>query len=357
MIEADLREVRVPQLGEGLREARVVELLRRPGAPLKRGDPLYVIETDKTTVEMESPIDCTLVRWCAQVGDVVAIDSTVAMVEAAGGAAEPDVMRHPARRLIPPRTRTYAREQGIDESALEAIPSRTEKLMPDDIDIWMNRAGASADTALRYREFPVGAAHRTLIFRLRRSASVVIPGTVAVDLDWADLQRRMDTSPAPRPTAFQVFGHAVARVAGRNARFRSVMLGDDRLREYESLNVGIAIARPNDELVIAVVRDAALRSLPDFVRECQKQMRLAIRTGDQAREDTQILLTHLGEFGIVDAVPTLVAPANAVFFLGAPPVHGTSVRAALTFDHRIVNGAAAASCLAELKSELAAPLD
>ena len=56
MTEIDLREVRVPQLGEGLREARVVELLRRPGAPLKRGDPLYVIETDKTTVEMESPI-------------------------------------------------------------------------------------------------------------------------------------------------------------------------------------------------------------------------------------------------------------------------------------------------------------
>ena len=183
---------------------------------------------------------------------------------------------------------------------------------------------------------------------------MVISGTVGIDLDWSDLQRRIDASPVPRPTAFQVFGHAVAKAAGRNPRFRSVMLGDDRMREYESLNVGIAIARPNDELVIAVVRNAAQRSLSDFVRECQKQMRTAIRTGDQAREDTQILLTHLGEFGVVDAVPTLVAPANAVFFLGAPPRHGNSVRVALTFDHRIVNGAAAAACLADLARELAA---
>ena len=50
-------EIKVPQLGEGLREARIVQLLCAPGAPLHRGDPLYVIETDKTTVELEAPFD------------------------------------------------------------------------------------------------------------------------------------------------------------------------------------------------------------------------------------------------------------------------------------------------------------
>jgi len=354
MNEDDLREVRVPQLGEGLREARIVELLRRPGEQLKRGDPLYVIETDKTTVEMESPIDCTLVEWRAQAGDVVPIESTVAIVEAVAGASEQDVVPHPPRRLVPPRTRAYARERGVAEALLESIPSRTDKLMPEDVDTWLSRGRDLSPAPASSREYPVGGAHRTLIFRLRRSASVIIPGTVAVDLRWSDLARRVAAFEPPRPTIFQVFGHAVACIAARNPRFRCVMLGDDRLREYDALNVGIAIARPNDELVIAVVRDAGRKSLPEFMRECQREMRHAVRDGDQAAEDTQILLTHLGEFGVVDAVPTLVAPANAVFFLGSRPIEGDRVRVVVTFDHRIVNGAAASACLADLARELGA---
>ncbi len=311
-----------------------------------------MIQTDKTTVEMESPIDCTLIEWRAKVGDVVPIESTVAMVEAVAGSSEQDVMRHPSRRLVPPRTRSYARENNIGETLLETIPSRTDKLMPEDIDTWLSRGRDAAEQQENYREYPVGGAHRTLIFRLRRSASVVIPGTIAIDLPWSDLAAHVAAAELPRPTIFQVFGHAVARVAARNPRFRCVMLGDDRLREYSTLNAGIAIARPNDELIIAVIRDAANRSLPEFVRECGKQMRRAVRGGDQAREDTHILLTHLGEFGVVDAVPTLVAPANAVFFLGSAPTQGNLVRVVVTFDHRIVNGAAASACLAELAREL-----
>jgi hypothetical protein len=53
-------------------------------------------------------------------------------------------------------------------------------------------------------------------------------------------------------------------------------------------------------------------------------------------------------------VPTLVAPANAVFFLGSRPIEGDRVRVVVTFDHRIVNGAAASACLADLARELGA---
>ncbi len=85
-------------------------------------------------------------------------------------------------------------------------------------------------------------------------------------------------------------------------------------------------------------------------------MRAAIRDGAEAAEDTQILLTHLGEFGIVDAVPTLVAPASSIFFLGAPqqPSSG-KVRIAVTFDHRLINGAAAARFLDDLATALSRP--
>lgn len=350
MNDRGLREIRVPQLGEGLREARVVELLREPGSTLRRGDPLYVIETDKTTVELEVPFDGMLVEWRVAAGDVVAIDSTIAMITPAP--SESGVASTPTERLIPPRTRHYAQERGIDAALLASITSTSNKLLPQDIDAYLAREAPLVPAAIGYREQKVVGGHRALIFRLRRSATLVIPGTMAVAVPWNFLASPQATDQGPKATPFQVFGHAVAQVAQRHPQFRSVMLGDDRIREYDHVNVGIAMARPNDELVIAVIRAAERMTLQDFIRACSAQMRSAIREGDQAAEDTQILLSHLGEFGIPDAVPTLVAPASSVLFLGTPAPGEGNARIVLTFDHRLINGAAAGRFLSELAASL-----
>jgi pyruvate dehydrogenase E2 component (dihydrolipoamide acetyltransferase) len=198
----------------------------------------------------------------------------------------------------------------------------------------------------------VTGGHRALIFRLRRSATLVIPGTLAIDVPLFGLDVTGTEEGDTRPTPFQVFAHAVARVAQAHVQFRSVMIGDDRIREYDHVNIGIALARPNDELIIAAVRKVESMTLPDFVRACTRGMRSAIRDGGEATEDTQILFTYLGEFGIVDAVPTLVAPASSIFFLGAPQEAAGKVRIAVTFDHRLINGAAAARFLDDLAAEL-----
>jgi pyruvate/2-oxoglutarate dehydrogenase complex dihydrolipoamide acyltransferase (E2) component len=352
MSERSTREIRVPQLGEGLREARIVELLREPGAVLRRGDPLYVIETDKTTVELEVPCDGTLLEWSVAPDDVVAIDAVVALVATTGRDGAMRSVPASATRLVPPRTRAYARERGLDDHALSAIASASNKLLPEDIDSYLAQRAAEPSVRADVREHGVSGGHRALIFRLRRSATLVIPGTLAIDIPAAGLKAPPAAGDDQRPTPFQVFGHAVARVARTHPKFRSVMVGDDRIREYDHANLGIALARPNDELIIAVVREAERLSLPDFVRASTRGMRAAIRDGVQAAEDTQILLTHLGEYGIVDAVPTLVAPASSIFFLGIARDPGDMVRVAVTFDHRLINGAEAASFLDDLGASL-----
>ena len=344
------REIRVPQLGEGLREARIVQLLRAPGAPLRRGDPLYVIETDKTTVELEAPFDGTLLEWQVAVGDVVDIDATVALVTSAG--ANVPVPLPAAERIIPPRTRAHAQERGLDDHALAVIPSATNKLLPADIDKYLAERAAKSPEVEGMTERRVTGGHRAVIFRLRRSATLVIPGTLAIDVPWSSLESVNKDDGDVRPTPFQVFAHAVAHVAQSHAKFRSVMVGDDRIREYDHVNVGIALARPNDVLIIAVVRKAESMNMPEFIRASARGMRAAIRDGVEAAEDTQILLTHLGDFGIVDAVPTLVAPASSIFFLGAPQQPSAKARIAVTFDHRLINGAAAARFLEDLAAVL-----
>ncbi len=351
MTERGAREIKVPQLGEGLREARIVQLLCTPGAPLHRGDPLYVIETDKTTVELEAPFDGTLLEWHVAVGDIVDIGATVALVTNTNGTRK--VTPSPAAtRVIPPRTRAHALERGIDEHALAAIPSVTNKLLPEDVDKYLALRAAESRQSEGMREHRITGGHRAVIFRLRRSATLVIPGTLAIDVPWAALEVAVAQDGRARPTPFQVFAHTVAKVAQSHSKFRSVMVGDDRIREYDHVNVGIALARPNDELIIAVVRKAETMSLPEFIRASAGGMRAAIRDGAEAAEDTQILFTHLGEFGIVDAVPTLVAPASSIFFLGAPQQPSGKVRVAVTFDHRLINGAAAGRFLEDLAKAL-----
>jgi pyruvate/2-oxoglutarate dehydrogenase complex dihydrolipoamide acyltransferase (E2) component len=135
---------------------------------------------------------------------------------------------------------------------------------------------------------------------------------------------------------------------------RSVIIGDDTIREYDQVNIGIALARPNDELLTAVVRGAERLSLSEFVRACTRQMRAALKEGDQISDDTQILMSHIGEYGIVDAVPTLVAPASSVIFLGAPTPGSDAVRICMTFDHRVMNGASAGAFLQQIGRTLAA---
>src|SRR5262245_15410591 len=110
-------EICVPQLGEGLREVRIVELLHKPGDLIHRGETLYVVETDKSTIELESPNNGRLVEWRAAAGDVVAIGSTVAVVALIEN-DEPVKPPPSPGRLIPPRTRAHARAIGLRDDQL-----------------------------------------------------------------------------------------------------------------------------------------------------------------------------------------------------------------------------------------------
>lgn len=344
-------DICVPQLGEGLREVRIVELLRRSGELVKRGDALYVIETDKSTVELESPDNGRLIEWRVAPGDVVPIGSKVAVLGESSAEARAGSSRRMTQRLIPPRTRAYAHAKGLSDVDLEAISAASGKLLPVDIDAHLAHRRGS-DSAAGFVDRKLGPVQRALVYRLRRSASMVIPGMIAIEFPWSWLTAESADAEGTRPTPFQVFGHAVSLVAKDLPRFRSTMQGDDTIREYRHINIGVALARPDDELIVAVIRAADQLTLGEFVRACTQQMRTALRSGDQTAEDTQILLTHLGEFGIVDAVPTLVAPASSVLFLGTPGGSDARARVVMTFDHRLINGASAARFLQVLSANL-----
>src|SRR5471032_1822425 len=113
--------VRIPQIGEGLQEARLVGVLKHPGDKIKRDEPIYQMETDKAVMDVESPYDGILVKWLAEPDELLQIGAEVAIMSVEGDVQEMVVHGAPAKvetqtaaestggparhTNIPPRTR------------------------------------------------------------------------------------------------------------------------------------------------------------------------------------------------------------------------------------------------------------
>jgi pyruvate/2-oxoglutarate dehydrogenase complex dihydrolipoamide acyltransferase (E2) component len=366
-------EVLVPQLGEGLQEVRVIRFLKQAGERVARDEHIYEMETDKANVEVESPYEGVIVEWLAKEGDILPIGAPIVRMEVEGAVAVAPPPVHAAPQpasvasapppapttpvgerlelVIPPRTRAYARQKGISEEELRRIPASSgNKLMPEDIDAYLARR--SGDGVADYVDYPLPQQQRTFIYRLKRSAQLVVPATMRRPARWDAVQRvvarfKSDSSTPVQPSEFQVFAYCVAQATLQHPKFRSQLVGEETLRQYAHVNLGIAVARPGDELVTALVKNASALDFVSFVRTLQTQIRKARAGEDQADASIQLLLTYMGGYKIVDAIPVLVSPAVAILFAGeAFLVDGVPhVNLVLTFDHRLINGVGGAEFL------------
>jgi pyruvate/2-oxoglutarate dehydrogenase complex dihydrolipoamide acyltransferase (E2) component len=68
-----------------MEEATVVRFCKQPGEPFRSGDPLYEIETEKVSHEVEATADGVMVEHCVAEGDTAAVGAYVCVVEVAGG--------------------------------------------------------------------------------------------------------------------------------------------------------------------------------------------------------------------------------------------------------------------------------
>jgi pyruvate dehydrogenase E2 component (dihydrolipoamide acetyltransferase) len=238
--------------------------------------------------------------------------------------------------------------------------------MPEDIDAYLAGRGAPA-TGSGYSEQPLGQKQRLLASRLVRGSQLVVPGTISVVCEWAaveNLRARIKVSGGDfQPSAFTMFAFAVARALRDFPMFRSTLVGDGTLRTYETAHLGIAVALPGDELVLAVVDDADRLEWREFATRMRAQIELARSGQDQANESVTISLTNMQAAGLRDAVPVVVPPGVATLFLGESYYgidQDTSAEVkltrcanlALTFDHRLINGVGAADFLNAVKANV-----
>ncbi|MEM9415837.1 MAG: biotin/lipoyl-containing protein, partial [Planctomycetota bacterium] len=229
-----LTAIRIPQLGEGLAEAVLVEYLKQPGDTVKRDDPLYTMETDKANSDVESPFDGEIVAWTAEPGSVLAIGAQVGTMRVAADTADMAAGHGPAPDAgaaasnapatanghtngsaftevrMPPRTRKLLRDRGLIGQAAD-IPMAGSTLMPDDVERFLAGDGApapakpaAASSTDAYDEAPLPTTQQTLNYRLLRGAQVCVPVVVVTDADWSrmDAERAAVKAAGGGPTAF-----------------------------------------------------------------------------------------------------------------------------------------------------------
>lgn len=381
--------LRIPQIGEGLQEARVVALLKQPGDEVKRDEIIYQMETDKAVMDVESPYAGRVVRWLAEVDQVLPIGAEVMVMATDEAVSDTPSPTHGApatsptppvnapaaggarRRDIPPRTRAHAKKIGLSDADLEALPATGKPIMPEDLDAFVARRGqetkpTAATSGKSYQERAFQGKQRVLASRLVRGNQLVVPGMMTVVANWGPIETLREEVKASgaefAPSAFTYFAFAVARAAKDHPVMRSTLVGDNTIRTYDHLQLGIAVSLPGDELAVAVVPDADTLSWEEFAKTARERIEQARKGQDQADESVTLSLTNMQAYGIREAMAVVVPPGVATVFLGEP-YNGLAndtdeiklqrcANIGITIDHRLINGVGGAEFLNAIRQNV-----
>ena len=320
-----VQKITVPVMGEGIRNAKIVSLRKNPGDPIAMDDDLCEVETDKAVYPIQSSFAGTMGEWKTKVGDTVEIGQELGTI-------------------------LTSKDQSV-EAAVPAAASdgQTRRSTPS----------PTAEDSGRYRIEPA------LSPTITRKLSRVIPANLQIDARWDAIRKTRDTAKkkngkkAPSPSV--MIGWAVVRAMEKHAPFRRLMMEDDQIIENDNFDLGIAVALEDGRLATAVVTEANKRKWDEFV----KAYNAAVDVTRQGRVDAMnapVVISSLGAFGVKAGAPIVVPPSVGTLFVGTAHRElipngkkdetAEVITLSLTFDHRVVNGAGAASFANEIRKEI-----
>jgi pyruvate dehydrogenase E2 component (dihydrolipoamide acetyltransferase) len=326
-------EFKLPDLGEGLTEGEIARWLVQEGQVIAEDDPLVEIQTDKTTVEIPSPAAGKVARIMVGEGDVVSV-GTVLVVIGEDGVEPTAAVAEPSRIRATPLIRKIAQELGVDLDVLEGTGPQG-RITEEDV----RRAAGPSEG----RREPVRGVRRLIAEHMSRAHREVPPVTWVEECDFGnvDLGRLVATALTACAAALQEFPELNARLEG------------DEIVYLDRYDLGVAV-QTEQGLVVPVVRDCDSRTLEELDEEVRR-LADGARAGTLAPEELRgstFTVTSAGRLAGLFQTPIVNHPEVAILSLGriaerAVVRDGEVVvrpigYVALTFDHRVVDGARAA---------------
>jgi pyruvate dehydrogenase E2 component (dihydrolipoamide acetyltransferase) len=410
-------EIKVPRLGQGMESGTVVRWLKSEGDRVEKGEPLYELDTEKVTQEVEADASGVLLKIAVQEGEVP-VGATVAVIgeegeqvelepqvpedePAEGSPSAQAVEETPAEEGSPGPAREQEREAGreavAEASAEAAAPSRADgrikasplarriarergidlaslrgtgpegRIVAEDVERAVAApAPAVAPTEVESR--PLTSIRKTIARRLTAAWEVpVFQLVVSADMTRAsDLLARLKArDPDVRVTVTDLLTKVCGAALMRH-RDVNVQYTDEAILVFPSANIGLAVAAPQG-LVVPVIRNAERLSLAEIATARSDVVGRA-RDAKLRREDLEdgtFTISNLGMFRVEQFTAVLNPPQAAILAVGATEERAVAVDGELvvrpmltltaTFDHRAVDGAPAAEFLGTIKDLLEDP--
>src|SRR5437588_746719 len=326
------QSITVPIMGEGIRNAKIVSLLKKPGDPVALDDPLCEVETDKAVYPIESSFAGVMGGWKTRVGDTVEIGQELGAILTDAPSREDQM-----------RTAANASPDGKEKTVEAAMP-----------------AAEPNDRGRHARRYSIEPA---LSPTITRKLSRVIPANLQIDARWdairkaRDIAKKKNRKTATSPSV--MIAWSVVRAMEKHAPFRRLILEDARIIENDDFDLGIAVALEDGRLATAVIVDANKKNWPAFVKIYNATVD-ATRGGRVDAMNAPVVITSLGAFGVRTGAPSVVPPSVGTLFIGSAQRETITdgkkknetaqvITLSLTFDHRVVNGAGAANFVHEIK--------
>jgi pyruvate dehydrogenase E2 component (dihydrolipoamide acetyltransferase) len=404
-------EVKLPRLGQGMEAGTITKWLKAPGDTVEKGEPLFEIDTDKVTQEVESDyagvlLKITLESGEAPVGQTIAYigkegeevaeaepadaptpaepaetgSASKAAPEKPQSVAEPqtaptsasasaEAQTNGGRIKASPLARRIARERGIELSSLQGTGPEG-RIVAEDVErgaVAKPAAPAAVPTG-EIESVPLTNIRKTIARRLTAAwEAPVFQLTVSADMTRANelVARSRELNPDVRVTVTDLLTKVCAQALMRH-RDVNVQYTDDALLKFPTANVGIAVAAPQG-LIVPVIRSVERLSLAevgtargDIVGRARENKLTA-----QDLADGTFTISNLGMYGIEQFVAVINPPQAAILAVGAtldtPVARNGSVEVrpmmtmTLTVDHRAVDGAAGADFLRTVKQYVEEP--
>jgi 2-oxoisovalerate dehydrogenase E1 component len=339
-----VQSITVPVMGEGIRNAKIVSLLKKPGDRVELDDELCEVETDKAVYPIQSSFAGVMGEWKTKIGDTVDIGQELgtlftdeeALVARFEAAAEVSAKRKP-----------------VDAAVSAAGPGDGDRgrISPETV----SKKPGSA--------IPATAIEPALSPTVTRKLSRVIPANLQIGARWDAIRdarasvKKEDGEKAPSPSV--MIAWSVVRAMEKHAPFRRLVLEDDQIVQNDDFDLGIAVALEGDRLATAVITNANRKSWPEFAKIYNETV-IATRGGRVDAMNAPVVITSLGAFGVKAAAPIVVPPSVGTLFVGTAHREFISnknetaevITLSLTFDHRVVNGTGAASFVHDVKKQI-----
>jgi len=366
----------MPDLGEGLEEGRIVEWLVAEGDEIALNQPLVEVDTAKAAVEIPSPFAGRIARLHGAEGQDVPVGSPLVTFTVAGeegGDAPADLARvrsyeatieRPSangRAKATPPVRKLARELGVDVETIDGTGpdgrvtetdvrgAATRPAMDDNVFAVTVSADLGSDIV------PLDAHRRAIAENLTRQAAIPQVTTFrTVDCSAVEaVRQQIGLSPLPIVVA------ALAQTVGGHPLLNAAW-GTQHIELRRRVNVGIAVDTDRG-LVVPVLQGAEARGLEalagEITRLADEARRGVLALEDQVAPAT-IAVTNTGSYGSEAGTPILSPGTSVTLAFGViqpralviddQVVARPAATISLTFDHRVLDGAAAGRALTDL---------